>query len=345
MASYRQNYDEELREKGILVNYVNPITIDGKGVWALGSRLYHDRPVPESFEQFIVGVLINELGNEWWDENRYSESPHFIMKCYLSLYDVLNRTLIPENQTENGIYAIDLDGYSKYLLSLAYDVASLVHSTRIPNILMKRLRNRDQFQGARYEIAIAAIFARLDFEIDFLDERVNPTQKRCDFIVKNRVGDVKIAIEAKSRHRKGIIHQKGNFSMPETLQQDLCNIFRKAMLQATEELPFIIFIDINLPPTPELYVLEKTWIKSIQSLGEEFLVTTENKKSRINMVIVTNFSDHYREKNRSTNSEFIGLKAIHTVFSHADDHSLEFLEKALHNYGFVPSIINNGSDI
>ncbi len=55
------------------------------------------------------------------------------------------------------------------LLSLDYDFYSLQHcGAEVLSKLLNRLRNEQQFQGARYEIAVAALSCRAGFEIKWI---------------------------------------------------------------------------------------------------------------------------------------------------------------------------------
>jgi hypothetical protein len=61
-------------------------------------------------------------------------------------------------------------------LCFSYDLywLQLVHG--LPKSLIKRLCSKEHFQGARYEIAIAATCARAGFQIELLDE----SMKECE---------------------------------------------------------------------------------------------------------------------------------------------------------------------
>src|SRR5206468_1741426 len=57
---------ERLRtEFGVYISYVAPIEFEGKKVWAIGSRVYPDRPPNETFHEFLLQVLRETLGEEW----------------------------------------------------------------------------------------------------------------------------------------------------------------------------------------------------------------------------------------------------------------------------------------
>jgi hypothetical protein len=164
-----QEYDRRLREEyGVYVNYVSPITWQGGKVWAIGSRLYTDRPPTETFHEFILHVLRGTLGEPWRAEQAAlpDRDRHFILKCFERFSEFKKQNTDPEELAREGQVSAEMTGWVRYLLSLAWDVASLVHAGELPDALIRRLRDREQYQGARYEIAIAAIFARLNCAVE-----------------------------------------------------------------------------------------------------------------------------------------------------------------------------------
>lgn len=67
--------------------------------------------------------------------------------------------------------------------------------------------------------------------------------------------------------RKGALHQKGpEFNHRQTIPADVGNLFEKALGQNPGDLPFAIFVDVNLPHQPGRAGLEKTWVKDIQEM-------------------------------------------------------------------------------
>ncbi len=111
-----------------------------------------------------------------------------------------------EQLAREGMSSADPNGWVQYLISLAWDVATLIHAGEPPDELIDRLRDRDNFQGARYELAIAAIFARLDCSIEWLDpDPALRKVKRVEFEASHRPTGQRFAVEAKSRHRAGVL--------------------------------------------------------------------------------------------------------------------------------------------
>jgi len=82
---------------------------------------------------------------------------------------------------------------------------SSAEGTRIAKLLA-RLRDLEQFQGARYEILIGSLFARCGFAIEFITD----TSKRNPEFFAHKDGE-RIGVEVKSRHRSGVLNRRGEF--------------------------------------------------------------------------------------------------------------------------------------
>jgi SEC-C motif len=135
---------------------------------------------------------------------------HFIFKCFEQLNLFLKEHTDPNELAREGQVSADPSGWVRYLISLAWDVATLIHAGEPPDELIDRLRDLDNFQGDRYELAIAAIFARLDCSIRWLDaDPALRSIKHVEFEANHRPTGQTFAVEAKSRHRAGVLHQPG----------------------------------------------------------------------------------------------------------------------------------------
>ena len=195
------------------VNHVSPVQWQGGKVWAIGSRVYPGRPPNETFHEFILHVLRETLGEPWRAAQAAlpEDERHFVFKCFEQLSVFLGEHTDPEELAREGQVSAEPNGWVRYLISLAWDVATLIHAGEPPDELIDRLRDRDNFQGARYELAIAAIFARLDCSIRWLDaDPALRTVKHVEFEATHRPTGQTFAVEAKSRHRAGVLNQPGD---------------------------------------------------------------------------------------------------------------------------------------
>jgi len=239
----------------------------------------------------------------------------------------------PATRTPEGHYRAEPNGWAQYLISLAWDIASLIHEGEFPDDLLRRLRHAEQFQGARYEIAIAAIFARLDCSIRFLDEDEELRgKKHVEFVATHRPTGQEIAVEAKSRHRPGVLNVGGEQDA-DPLKGDgraLRNLYMNAIAKRPEGTPFLIFIDVNAPTDTV-----DRWPRGVQKWVER--MPQADHGDSFDSLIFTNFSPHYDGDDISRGGSWIRARPRNGgVAGHAD---LERgLGTALSTYGRVPAI-------
>ncbi len=336
-----------LEERGIFVNYVEPTTYTdpktGKQakIWALRNRLFHTRPEHETFHEFIISHLQREvLGKEWWEEQMTAPQKHFVFFCFEKYDAWRTKNAIQSQKTEvHGRSAIT-DGWAQTFLSLAFDVATLEHTQKLPDHLIRRLKNRGEYQGAHYEIAVAAIFARLGCAIEFLDDKKVVTP-HCEFVATHQETNVSIAVEAKSRQRPGVKHREGAARPEQLLRGDIGRLLNKALTQNPKDKPFVAFIDVNAPLTPKIPMGEKPWYRDIRDLLDPIPAPTSEKPAEYTTLFFTNFSPHYNGENQSDPNEYL------TVVPKFASHPLpsatfgDMLMRAVQNYGFVPNIMED----
>lgn len=331
---------EYLKQAGIHINYVEPIMFKGKKVFALGSRVYPNCPPNTTFHEFIIQILKETIGLDWFCEQAKlsPEERHFISLCLEKLGEWIARNEKTAERVKGEIWGAKPDGYSKSLLLLAFDVCSLIHTHSLPPKLLERLKSRDQYQGARYEIAIAAIFARLNCEIQFTDERSK--SKHCEFIATHRPTNVSLAVEAKSRHRSGVIHQFGFLAPLEKLLSGrlIRRLFNDALEQNPKDVPFAIFIDVNSPMTPDVPMDNKPWIKDIKKMVNRKLEGVNPQEYPLSAAFFTNFSYHYQTENEAEQGEATGIVLPHPKFPPPNPEFFGYLQGALNHYGFVPPV-------
>jgi hypothetical protein len=206
----------------------------------------------------------------------------------------------------------------------------------LPNELLQRLRNRDQFQGARYEIAIAAIFARIDCEITFFGREAVGT-KHPEFTARFRPTGASLSVEAKSRHRPGVLHQPGVLDPQTALRGDIGRLLREALQQDPGDQPFLVFIDLNAPPTPGVQIGDKSWFGDIRGVIQNYGLPTAERPSPLTLVGVTNFGDHYRPDHLPSPPEFLLIQPT-VSRNEADQEVITRLGQAMNHYGLVPNL-------
>jgi len=339
---------ERLRnEYGIYINYVSPVDFQGRKVWAIGTRVYADRPPNETFHEFLLHILRGALGEEWRAAQAAvpENERHFVMRC-LDEYGKWARAMqTPANQQAKDKRAVEPNGWVLSLISLAWDVAALIDASNLPDALVNRLRDPVAYQGARYEIAVAAVFARLDCEIRFLDEDEELRgKKHVEFVATHRPSGQEIAVETKSRRRAGVLNEEGEPDPDDPLHGDSRAVrrrFMEALEQAPDDMPFMIFIDINAPLEPEAEGLDKQWIQDIRRWIERLPVPTAEEPDSYNALYVTNFAPHYQGDQLASGSEWAAVKPLHSRNPLGFDLT-GMLDHALNNYHRVPEVAEDG---
>jgi hypothetical protein len=347
-ADKARETERRLREEyGLYLNFVSPVEWQGRKVWAIGTRVYPNRRPNETFHEFIIDVLKATFGEPWAAEQAElpREEQHFVYRLNEEYAAWTKANLDPQTLEREGVLSGTPNGWVQYFLSLAWDVVSLIHASNLPDHLVARLRDPHEFQGARYEIAIAAIFARLDCEIRFLDEDEQLRgKKHVEFIARHRPTGQEIAVETKSRRREGVLNEPGEPDPDDPLHGDPRAVrrrFMEALEQAPEGMPFMVFIDINAPLEPEAAVLEKEWIEDIRRWMDRLPMPTPENPSAYNALYVTNFAPHYDGNDLARPGEWVAVKPLHTANPLLFDLT-GMLDAAMNTYHQVPAFAEDG---
>jgi len=197
-------------------------------------------PQDQSFHYFLDKIVQATLGEDWFEQQRHlpATEQNVVVRWRAALLELVDR---PANSPTGGhIFTGPVEAF----MHVGYDLYWLQIHHKLPEKLVERLRTRDSFQGARYEVLVAAVFTRAGFEVEWLDD--DKTEgKHCEFIAKHNVTGTRIAVEAKSRHRSGALHFKGQVS-PDEPKADIFGLYDEAVKKLTPNgTPFLIFIDAN----------------------------------------------------------------------------------------------------
>jgi hypothetical protein len=173
---------------------------------------------------------------------------------------------------------------------LAYDLYLLEHHALLQKSLVNRLKHRDQFQGARHEVFVAAHFIKAGFDITLEDETDTDTS-HCEFNATHRATGTSYSIEAKSRHRQGYLGMGGQPLPLDEIKADVSRLLRKALRRRATH-PRIIFIDINVP-NEDCDVFQTDWFQRIARRVKVVEDSRRNPPYPPAFVFFTNQPDHY----------------------------------------------------
>jgi hypothetical protein len=177
------------------------------------------------------------------------------------------------------------------LLTLAADVYCLILVNNLPQSLLDRLRDYDQYQGARYELAVAAALVRAGFVIHW--KKGKGPEKIYEFDATHELSAEIIAVEAKSKHRRDSLHQEEVVEPAREARADILSLYNEAVRKRPSDRPFAVFIDINLPHDPKVSGPVEDWLSQILPLltNESFFRDSESPEHSV--LAITNSAWHY----------------------------------------------------
>lgn len=250
------------------IQFVPSVVHKGNRMRAVWSGIYA-RPLHETFHEFLINLVKWTLGREWWAHQvAMAENLRHPAAQWVYAFGGLTKAapdVVVEEAEGRKIYSVTQSGPVAALLQFGYDLLCLQQKNRLPAHTVAKLRDDASFQGARYEIAVAAVMARAGCEIEFLDD-ASAAEKHCEFIATYRETGAKVGIEAKSRLRAGVLNRPGTFEYDGDAR-GIQNLIRKAKKQRPSGLPFFIFLDVNLPSSAHLPPDEKPWIQDLRRAG------------------------------------------------------------------------------
>lgn len=220
------------RQQGFGRPIISTEADSGYRLVAVKNRLMYSKGW-KTFNDFLVDYIKAAMnsgpGAENWGSVEIAKAPadrHPVITWYQMVCDY-QRTFIHE---PGKIHSAEMTGAVAAYMFLAYDLYSLDHNAELQTKLLARLRNHDNFEGARYEIFVAASLIRAGFELEFENED-DRTTSHCEFTATFTRTGRKFSVEAK--HRAGARPRMGHLLI--------------GALQKRANHPRIVFVDVNMP--------------------------------------------------------------------------------------------------
>jgi hypothetical protein len=194
---------------------------------AVKNRLLHSKGWL-TFHDFLGDYIKMAMGVDW---SRAEFSKSLDQRHPIMVWHHLRAQQLEVAPKEPGkVHSIPMTGAIAAYLRLAYDLYALDHNAELQDNLVNRLRNKDNFPGARYEVFVAATLIRGGFELEFENENDGSTS-HCEFTATCKKTGRKFSVEAK--------HRAGNtFRLGRQLNRALAKRANHTRL---------VFIDINVP--------------------------------------------------------------------------------------------------
>lgn len=305
---------------------------------AVGNRILWGKWV--TFPDFLTDYCRAVFGADWGAQElaKPPEQTHPITDWYRKWAHFSSS----QPPAEDGTFLAVPSGPVAAWFHLAYDLYVLQHHAALQARLVARLKNRDQFQGARYELTIAATFIRAGVRIEFEDE-TDRTRRHPEFRAIHPSNQEVIAVEAKSRHRPGVLGKPGRAEDPSEVRAGIGRLLQDALDKAPD-LPYVVCIDLNLPPFGHGTVFEQAQIKELM----ETVVQKEKEYPKeafpLSVLVATNFPHYYVPNDvDDPRKDFIVSPSTYPKHPIRSPGFVDALFKSLNEYSYVPNyFIDNG---
>jgi hypothetical protein len=332
----RSQADKERRERQGDVRQVIHADFQDHKFVAVGGTLHWSRKW-KTFIDFLQDYIKKVMTANWGDAElaKVPDEQHIVIRWYQQYCEFQKKPVANEEGIKEGVP----DGPSLAYLTLAYDLYVLADHALLQEKLVARLRHRDQFQGARYELAVAATMIRAGFALEHEDE-ANSTTKHPEFVAIDKASGERIAVEAKSRHRTGILGRAGNPVDRENFRLGINDLLKRAIAKRGT-LPFLVFIDANMPPEVAIED-QKTWLaefaQALSRVGHGYNEFGVFEGAPFSGLVLTNWAEHYGEGGQPY-PQSIGMISWpwNPVVPFGSNAILTRVETAVKQYGNIPS--------
>jgi hypothetical protein len=262
----------------------------GYRVVAIGSKLIY---MPADRCNFFTDVLIAyvpQLFGRDWFEREVAKPPderHPAMQWRVKGMIYMNA----QPRLPDGSYGALPTGPLLAYMTLAYDLYVVDHNARLDARLLERLKQKDQFQGARHELFAEATCLRAGFQIEHENE-ADRSSRHAEFTATHKATGLKISVEAKSKHRPGVLGRVGEREPEESLSLRFGKLLNDAVAKNAPH-PLVVFMDVNMPFPSGYRLLSRQpphplILQTLARMRKE-----HNGKDPINLLLFTNHAQHY----------------------------------------------------
>ena len=307
------------------------ITTDFKGqkIVVVGDRLYFS-PKWKNFTDFLWEYMPQIMGKEWWDaQSALQEKERSPIRIWAKGAYEFQQTQAKDEG--GGMYSGVPNGPMQAFLTFAYDLYVLRDNKRFQDEIVERLKRREHFPGARYELLVAASFVRGGFDIQYEDETDN-TRKHPEFVATHKLTGMAFDVEAKKRNR-------GTAVTPEQFDQGLARIGVRDLLATAiakfRDKPLIVFVDLDVPPI-QGNPFEKPWAKELLETQTEAGDETPEGKHKCSLVVYTNYPVSYHKDSPPGFSFIVSLSTV-PLLPLANSKPIDDLIGALNQFGALPN--------
>jgi hypothetical protein len=220
-----------------------------------GTLFYSDKW--KFFPDFLRDYVPAVFGKAWWEEQqaKRDEERHPVFQWRADAVRYMNE----QPALKDDVYRAKPNGSLGAYMTFAYDLYVVADNGGLDEELLRRLKISDQFLGARQELFAEATCLRAGCTIIHEDERDGTTGRHVEFTAIHKATGERLSIEAKCRHRPGMLGLPGTPPVPERIDLRFGGLVNDA-LRKNPPHPLVIFVETNLPvrTADHFYAFRKT---------------------------------------------------------------------------------------
>jgi len=334
----KERREEEVRVKtfGNIRPIIHVPDYAGYQIVVVRNRIYYSKKW-RFFTDFLPVYCKMVFGKEWLDQqNAAAPSGCHPLYTWQKQGYAFQQKQTPQ---PDGTYAEVPNGPLAACMNFYYDLYTVDDNSVLDKDLLNRLRHRDQFQGALHEVFTAATCLRAGYSI-FPENEKDPSRRHAEFVAVHRVTGQHILVEAKSRHRAGVMGQAGVVNpRPDTKFQKLIN----DAISKDPNNPLAVFVDTNLPvERAKLFYTPQSTNPVTPSKAVAALIARIQKDASgvdpYNVLALSNHPQHYSEDDSAAPPNhwiaFMSQKARVPVYK---PQAILDLMNAINLYGNIPT--------
>jgi hypothetical protein len=318
-----------------------PISADYLGykfVVAGNKMLYQPKEKAQFFTDILLTFVPNTFGKDWFDAEvaKPRGTRHPVFEARYRAMSYMN----VQPRDARGVYKVSMTGPMLGYFTFAYDLFTVQDNGRLDLRLIERLKNCEQFQGAKHELFAEATCLRAGFCIEHEDETDGST-RHAEFTATHKATGQKFSVEAKSKHRPGVLGFPGTRQEEGQHNLNVGQLLNDAIRKNTPH-PLVVFFDLNLPWLSASKLLEERIPPHPVIEGTLDRMRRRNSgRDPINLLVITNHPEHY-----STDEEAAPSPQIMSILSQlpvkpvAWPTALMAIHQASNVYGRIPQFFD-----
>jgi hypothetical protein len=318
-----------------------PISADHLGykLVAAGSKLLYQ---PKERAQFFTDILLTfvptTFGRDWFDIEvaKPRGTRHPVFEARYKAMSCMNAS--PADA--RGVRSAQMTGPMLAYFTFAYDLFTVQDNGRLDARLIERLKDCGQFQGARHELFAEATCLRAGFSVEHEDETDGST-RHAEFTATHRATGQKVAVEAKSKHRPGVLGFPGVLQAEGEHKLNIGQLLNDAIRKETSD-PLVVFFDLNLPWSTASRLLERRIPVHpvIQGVLDRMRKRLSGRDP-INLLVVTNHPEHYSAAEEAAPTpQLLSIQSQIPLRPVSSPVALTVIQQAANIYGRIPQFFD-----